>query len=221
LVPAGRTADDENAGLSIGLQPVGAGVLKGLQVRLDIGLAMLARPLTAACCLIPLLFSQPATLLTQTLRPSDPQRLLPGPTVSDEIPFVPWPQSLSLLEGIDGDRRVGTPLGAVEPPATWNGELALPYARGVNLLAAQLDGLTEIRRLVEELRALTLRATSAPGDDRTLLEMEARARLGVIERQTRFRRFGVLPLGEERNVYVFFLDLLHTPVAATADHLAG
>lgn len=39
---------------------------------------MHARRLTAAFTLVPLLFAQPAALLTQTLRPSDPQGLLPA-----------------------------------------------------------------------------------------------------------------------------------------------
>lgn len=173
----------------------------------------LAQRLTAAFTLVPFLLGQPAALLTQALRPADPQRWLPAPGQRDEIPLVPWPQSLELLGVIDGARRTLPPHEAPDAPRTWSGQPGISHHDAVLLQERVVTNLERIEPLLNEMHAITREATGAPPDALPGLMARLQEQSARIAGLAEFGRNGIHPLRGSGGYFVFAFDRTRPPTA--------
>lgn len=123
----------------------------------------------------------------------------------DTFVLVPYPESLHLVEVLDGTRRTTPRAHVLDQPDTWAGLPAFGPRDGLELVERARGGLARVARLIAEMRALAeARVSTFPGPDEIdLLEGAFRRdwqRLDLLTRRLAYR--GVDLLASAREIYV-------------------
>lgn len=156
---------------------------------------MLARRITVAFTLVPFLIVKPAALLTQGLRPADPGHLLPAGSVAQEIPLVRWPDSLRLLEAIEGRAGGAGRFAALDRPDKWDGRPALTWTQGQAFVRETDRAAARIAGALVELERLVPVAEQVPEEDWPTLDVQLAGLVQTCASAAALERHGVKPLG--------------------------